>query len=138
MNEKGHRKKRALDLFSGTQSMADAMRYIGYEVTTVDSDESTQPDICEDVLNWDFHAFRPGTFDVIFACVPCKEYGRAMTTRVRDLLLADLVVYRALKIIQYLQPRLWFLENPRQGELRNRSFMQGCLWIDVDYCQFSD
>ena len=52
VNEKGNRKKRALDLFSGTQSVADAMQYIGYEVTTVDSDGSTQPDICEDVLNW--------------------------------------------------------------------------------------
>ena len=65
MNEERNRKKRALDLFSGTQSVADAMRYMGYEVTTVDSDGSTQPDICEDVLNWDFHVFRPGTFDVI-------------------------------------------------------------------------
>ena len=103
-----------------------------YEVTTVDSDRSTQPDICEDVLNWDFHVFRPGTFDVIFACVPCKEYSRALTTRGRDLLLADLVVYRALKIIQYLRPRLWFVENPRQGELQNRSTIQEfpCLYVD--------
>ena len=30
------------------------------------------------------------------------------------------------------------MENPRQGELRNRSFMQECPWIDVDYCQFAD
>ena len=30
------------------------------------------------------------------------------------------------------------MENPRQGELRNRSFMQECPWIDVDYFQFAD
>ena len=54
----------------------------------------------KDVLNWEFHVFQLGTFGVIFACVPCKEYSRALTARDRDLLSADLVVYRALKSIQ--------------------------------------
>ena len=101
-------------MFSGTQSVANAMRDLGFEVTTVDSDGSTQPDICQDVLDWDFHVFQPGTFDVIFACVPCKEYSRALTTRCQDLLSADLVASRALTIIQYLQPKLWFGE-PKAG-----------------------
>ena len=118
-----NKKKRALDLFSGTQSVANAMRDLGFEVIMVDKDGSTQLHICRDVLGWDFHVFQPGTFDVIFACVPCKEYSRALATRCRDLLSADLVVDRALKIIQYLRPRLWFVENPRQGELKNRLFM---------------
>ena len=63
MKGKGNNKRRALDLFSGTQSVANPMRDLGFEVTKVDSDGNTQPDICEDVLNWDFHVFQPGTFD---------------------------------------------------------------------------
>ena len=54
---KGKREERAHDLFSGTHSVARAMRNNEFEVTTVDSDGGTQPHICEDVLNWDFMFF---------------------------------------------------------------------------------
>ena len=32
----------------------------------------------------------------------------------------------------------WFLENPRDGLLQKRPYMEGIPFIDVDYCQFSD
>ena len=46
---------------------------------------------------------KPGEFDVIFAAVPCTEYSMALTTRPRDLPLADAVVRRTLEVISFLQ-----------------------------------
>ena len=50
---------------------------------------------------------------------------------------ADRLVVRTLQIIDYFQQKFWWIENPRNGMLRNRPFMQGIPFIDVDYCQFS-
>ena len=40
-------------------------------------------------------------------------------------------------MIKYLKPRMWFIENPRNGLLKSRRFMQGFGFVDLDYCQFA-
>jgi len=60
-----------------------------------------------------------------------------MTCRTRDLEMADQIVQRTLDIIDYLQPRHWFIENPKTGLLKGRPFMKEYAFVDVDYCQFS-
>ena len=94
----------ALDLFSGTNSVTEALRGLGYQVVTLDSDPKTCPDICVDILQWDYRSLKPGEFDVIFAAVPCTEYSMALTTRPRNLPLADAVVRRTLEVISFLRP----------------------------------
>ena len=49
-------KPRALDLFCGRMSAALVLREHGYEVVTLDSDPKRQPDICTDMLDWDFRS----------------------------------------------------------------------------------
>ena len=70
--------------------------------------------------------------------VPCTDYSRALTTRPRDLVKGDLVAQKALEILKYFQPEKWWMENPRWGLLKDRPFMKGIPFIDVDYCQYSD
>ena len=60
-----------------------------------------------------------------------------MTCRDRDLEWADALVLRALEIIEYLQPKHWFMENPQKGMLKSRPFMQNLAYVDVDYCRFA-
>ena len=73
------------------------------------------------------------------ACgVPCTEFSTALTTRPRNLNLGDRLALKALEIIQYLQPPRWWIENPRNGHLPNRPYMEGIPYADVDYCQYSD
>ncbi len=48
------------------------------------------------------------------------------------------IVERALEVIQYLQPRYCFVENPRTGMLKDRGLLDGLTYADVDYCQFCD
>lgn len=130
--------RRMLDLFSGTGSVGKVFAKHGFEVTTLDLERRFNPDIVADILEWDFRgAFSPGHFEVISLGVPCTEFSSALTTRPRDLELANRIVRRSLEIVEYLQPKRWFLENPRTGLLKSQEYMQGFAYVDVDYCQFT-
>ena len=105
---------------------------------TQDNNPRFHPDILTDIMGWNFvDAFPRDYFDVIIASPPCTEYSAAMTCRARDLEMADQIVQRTLDIINYLQPRHWFIENPKTGLLKGRPFMKEYAFVDVDYCQFS-
>ncbi len=92
-----------------------------------------------DILEWDYRkAFEPGHFAIIAAGVPCTEYSIALTTRPRNLEYADKIVAKTLEIIAYFRPKMWWIENPRFGLLKERDIMSNIKFIDVDYCQFSE
>ena len=60
-----------LDLFCGRKSAAKVLAKWGYSTTTLDCDPRREPDICEDVLNWDYKKmFQPGFFHIIAASPP--------------------------------------------------------------------
>ena len=127
-----------MDLFSGTGSVGKVFRDMGYEVITVDFDGRRKPSIVADVTIWQYwKAFPPRHFDVVACCPPCTEFSRAMTSRPRDLSKANKALKTALDIVDRLQPTLWFLENPRTGVLKDREYMQGIPYVDLDYCMFS-
>ena len=127
---------RLLELFSGTKSIGRAFEAFGWQVTSLDSDPQSQPTICEDVLKWDYKAFQPGHFDLVWASPVCTEFSRAMTRRPRQLEEGDRLVLRTVEIIGYLRPRWWAIENPRSGLLKTRSFMKDLPFDDVTYCQY--
>lgn len=130
---------RMLELFCGTGSFGAVFRQRGYTVVSLDTDVRWKPDICIDVLEWDYKAAYPvGYFNVITASPPCTEYSIALTTRPRNIDASNVVVQRTLDIIAYFQPTRWMMENPRTGLLKSQSVIQDIAFIDVDYCQFSD
>jgi hypothetical protein len=49
----------------------------------------------------------------------------------------DKVNAHVVKLIQELQPRYWFIENP-VGGLRKMDFMQGLPRFTVTYCQYGE
>ena len=104
-------KGRALDLFSGTGSVAKRLRELGYSVTTLDFLPKNNPDIVTDLLEWEYKQFPPKHFKVIAASVPCAQYSVAKTTAPRDLPRADALVCRVLEIVKYFQPKTWWIEN---------------------------
>jgi len=128
-----------LDLFFGTGSVGKVYREAGFEVTSVDSDPKWGADFVVDILTWDYRKeFRPGDFHTVVCAPPCTEFSVALTTRPRDLGVADCLVQKALEIIDYLKPKRWWMENPRWGHLRHREYMEGRPFIDVDYCQYAE
>ena len=131
---------RILELFSGSGSLGQVFAERGWEVTSLDSDVKTDAQIKEDILTWDYSVYPPGFFDVVWASPCCTQYSCARTSAAtpRNLALADSLVERSLEIIEYFQPRAWFIENPATGLLKTRPFMEGLPWVDLDYCSYSD
>jgi site-specific DNA-cytosine methylase len=127
---------KTLELFSGTQSFSKAAE--GHDTTTVDILPLFNPDIVANILHWDYRVYPPGHFDVIWASPPCTEYSKAKTRGVRNLELADSLVRKTLEIIDYFQPRIWFIENVGTGMLVKRmdDIRPGLSKYFVDYCAY--
>ena len=131
---------RILELFSGTGSIGSAFASAGWEVVSLDSDPKTDATIHEDILTWDYTTYPPAHFDAIWASPCCTHYScaRRGAKTPRNLPLADSLVLRTQEIINYFNPRVWFIENPQTGLLKDRPFMVGIPFCDVDYCAYCD
>lgn len=134
------RRFRTLELFSGTGSIG---KYVSKNPQEFESSVSLDllkkdnPTIVSDILKWNYkQAFSPGQFDIIWASPPCTEYSCAHTVGERNLLLANRIVRRTLAIIEYFKPKVWMMENPQTGLLKEQPFMKKLPFYDITYCQY--
>ena len=125
---------RVLELFSGTGSVGNVCRRLGYQVTSLDRDMPA--DIKMDIMDWDYHALPRDSFDVIWASPPCTEYSVAKTVGVRKLEEANAIVRRTRDIIDYFNPTYWMMENPQTGLLKSQDVVADLLYNDLDYCKY--
>ena len=122
-----------LELFSGTRSIGTVAKKRGYDVVSLDLKNA---DINCDILQWNYKEYPTGYFDFIWSSPPCTEYSRAKTVGVRNIDEANAIVLKTLDTIEYFNPRIWFIENPQTGLLKNQEFMKWIPYKDVDYCKY--
>lgn len=148
-----------LELFSGSQSIGKVASGLGYEVVSVDICDYNgryKPTHKVDIMNWDYKIYPKNSFDVVWASPPCvfysalqkPNYGRRLkrlnnevfTKEIHEQNMkeSDIIVKKSLEIINYFNPRLWFIENPQTGQLKNREQMKDVPFHDVTYCKYSD
>ena len=118
-----------LELFSGTGSVGKAFASAGWEVASLDSDPKTDANIHESILTWDFTTYPPGYFDAIWASPCCTHYScaRRGAKTPRNLALADSLVLMSREVINYFNPKVWFIENPRPVFSRTAPFGKNSL-----------
>jgi hypothetical protein len=127
---------RLLELFCGTKSVSKALNY---ETISVDIEASFQPTITADILTWDYTIYPPGHFHTIWASPPCQDFSCLNNARPEKHLNtanAEALVKKAIEIITYFNPERFFIENPQTGTLKDKEFMLGIPYIDMDYCRF--
>ena len=126
-----------LNLCSGTGSVSKAFVRGGWEIVDVDWDPRHGPTHCVDIMCWEC-SYPPFFFDVVWCSPDCTQYSRARTTAKtpRNFDKADALVQKCLDLIDYLKPRLWFLENPDSGLLKTRSIMNDRPYVRLDYCMY--
>ena len=129
--------RRLLELFCGTKSVSKVAEQENWEILSVDIMKKFQPDICCDILLWDYKQFPPGYFDFVWASPPCIEFSKAKTIGVRNLELANKLVLKAKEIIHYFQPPYYCIENP-VGLLRRQEHMANMIEYrkTVSYCKY--
>ena len=95
----------------------------GWEVVSLDIVSKFEPTILCDIRSWDYALCPPGHFDMVWASPVCTEYSRALTMRPRRLEEGDVLVLRAVEIMEHFDPLMWVIENPATGLLKTRPFM---------------
>ena len=145
--------KKILELFSGTGSVSKACKIIGgYETYSVDIETKTA-DFYGDIMDFDYKQFDKNEFDIIWASPPCVNYSILQNTwigRIRkgviytkeiqeqEMKQADKLLMKTIEIIEYFNPKYWFIENPAYSRMKDRSIMKQYNSFLFDYCMFSN
>lgn len=145
---------KVLELFAGTRSIGKAFEERGHEVYSVEWDKSHENiDLYIDImeLTSDMILEKFGKPDVIWASPDCTSYSIVAISHHRSkndetgnldpssdyAKFSDKLNEHIHKLIAELQPRYWFIENPRGG-MRKMTFMKDKPRYTVTYCQYGD
>lgn len=145
---------KVLELFAGTRSIGKAFEARGHEVFSVEwSKDFENINLYADIgqLTAAEILDKFGRPDVIWASPDCATFSIAAISKHRrknketgslDAVsdyakFCDKVDQNVLALIRELQPRFYFIENPRGG-MRKMTWMQGLPRYTVTYCQYGD
>ena len=143
---------KVLELFAGTRSIGKAFEKQGHEVYSIEWNkdfdnidwyEDINKITAQDIID------RFGYPDVIWASPDCATFSIAAISHHRRknpetgnldpisdyAKFCDKVDQHVLQLIEELQPKYWFIENPRGG-LRKMTWMQGLARYTLTYCKY--
>lgn len=143
---------KVLELFAGTRSIGKAFEKRGHEVFSVEWNKDFENiDLYADILTVtaDDIIQKFGRPDVIWASPDCTTFSIAAISHHRRqnpetgnldpvsdyAKFCDKVDRHVLQLIRELNPKYYFIENPRGG-MRKMEWMQGLPRYTVTYCQY--
>ena len=146
---------KVLELFAGTRSISKAFEKRGHQTYSVEWNKDFENiTLYEDINNLTVDIIVNmcgGVPDVVWASPDCTTYSVAAISRNRVLnketgsldpisdyaKFCDKTNRFLINLIKELNPKLYFIENPRGG-LRKMDFMQELPRYTVTYCQYGD
>lgn len=143
---------KVLELFAGTRSIGKEFEAKGHEVFSVEWDKSFENiDLYADILTVTAADIleKFGQPDVIWASPDCTTFSIAAISHHRRknpetgnldpvsdyAKFCDKVDQHVLSLIRDLNPKFYFIENPRGG-MRKMTWMQGLPRYTLTYCQY--
>ena len=145
---------KVLELFAGTRSIGKAFEAHGHQVFSIEWNRDFEnidlyADIAQVTADDIIRLF--GKPDVIWASPDCTTFSVAAISHHRRrneetgnldpiseyARFCDTVDQHVLDLIRELEPRFWFIENPRGG-MRKMAWMQGLPRYTVTYCKYGD
>jgi len=140
-----------LELFSGTGSIGKCCKEIGWNAISVDLELPATHEC--DIMDFDYKQYPKDYFSIVWASPPCTSYSRLQDgwlgrmrkgeiytkeIQEKEMNQDDKLVLKALEIIDYFNPEVWFIENPAGSRMKDRPFMKDKPFYLVDYCMYSD
>jgi hypothetical protein len=132
-------KPRMLEIFSGSKQLSQVAQILGWDTLTLDNDPKTKPDICCDILEFDYRNPRIGFFDYVHASVPCEEFSQCKTRAPRDLPKARNIGRQTRKILDHFckinKNCIITIENPASSLIKHEQDIIGGLTQAItSYC----
>lgn len=144
---------KVLELFAGTRSIGKAFEERGHEVFSVEWDKQHENiDLYADISKVTAQEIleKFGRPDVIWASPDCTSYSVAAISHHREreadgnlkarteyAAFCDLTNAHVIDLIRELDPKYYFIENPRGG-MRKMNFMKELPRYTVTYCQYGE
>ena len=145
---------KVLELFAGTRSIGKAFEAAGHDVYSVEWDKNFEDiDLYADIMTVTAQDVidKFGNPDVIWASPDCTTFSIAAISHHRRknpitgnldpvsdyAKFCDAVDQHVLELIRELNPKYYFIENPRGG-MRKMTWMAGLPRYTVTYCQYGD
>lgn len=143
---------KVLELFAGTRSIGKAFEAAGHEVFSVEWDKNFENiDLYADIMTVTAEDIlqKFGRPDVIWASPDCTTFSIAAISHHRRknpetgnldpvsdyAKFCDTVDQHMIDLIRELNPKFYFIENPRGG-MRKMTWMQGLPRYTVTYCKY--
>ena len=141
---------KVLELFSGGKSITKFFENLpNVEVISLDFEKKYNPDICCDIMEFDYKQFDIGHFDIVWASPECKVFSQLQNTLLgrkggsinkEELIKKQLenskYILKTIEIIKYLNPKYYFIENPQYSAIWNYVPDDFNIGINVSYCKF--
>ena len=127
-----------LELFAGTRSIGKAFEARGHKVFSVEWDKNFENiDLYADIMTVTANdiLLKFGRPDVIWASPDCTTFSIAAISDYARF--CDQVDQHVIQLIRDLNPKYYFIENPRGG-MRKMTWMRGLPRYTVTYCQYGD
>ena len=141
---------KVLELFSGGKSITKFFENLpNVEVISLDFEKKYNPDICCDIMEFDYKQYDVGHFDIVWASPECKVFSILQNSLLgrkggfinkEELIKKQLenskYILKTIEIIKYLNPKYYFIENPQYSAIWNYVPDDFNIGINVSYCKF--
>ena len=129
--------------FAGTKSISKEVERQGGKSFTIEINPDQNPSLCKDIREVTREDIPDEYMKPLIAwfSVPCTQFSVASVgTHWKDGVPPEEgveLLMHAFRLINILQPKYWFIENPR-GMMRKLTMMQVLPRQTVTYCQYGD